>query len=260
MLKPSSRPTIGWQIATVIAVKHETSDVKTFMLRPEEWAPFSAGQHIDVRLTAPDGYQAQRSYSIASAPERVGCIDITIEQLEDGEVSPYFHQVVEPGDQIEIRGPIGGPFTWRASRGDELLLIAGGSGIVPIMSILRHRAAAGTASSVPAALIYSSRSFHHIIYRGELDDMYAADSKFHLFHTLTRRQPSNWSGGGRRVDLPMMRDALVKLRAVEGSNGRRTMCYICGPTDFVETAALHAVELGIASEDIRTERFGPTGT
>ena len=250
----------GWQLATVTAVKHETPDVKTFMLRPEEWRSFRAGQHVDVRLTAPDGYQAQRSYSIASAPERVGCIDITIEQLEDGEVSPYFHQVVEPGDQIEIRGPIGGPFTWRSSDSDRLLLIAGGSGIVPIMSILRHRAADGMAHNVPALLIFSSRTFHHIIYRGELGDMDAADPKFGLLHTLTRQQPPNWCGASRRVDFTMMQDSLGRLDALDDAANRRTMCYICGPTDFVENAALNAVELGIAPENVRTERFGPTGT
>ena len=257
----------GWHLAKVNAIKHETPDVKTFMLEPETvWSsgaqgmPFVAGQHIDVRLTAPDGYQAQRSYSIASAPERSDCIDITIEHLEDGEVSPYFHYVVEPGDQIEIRGPIGGPFTWRAKRNSRLLLVGGGSGVVPLMSMLRHRAASGLAESVPAVLLYSSRTENHIIYRGEFGDLDAADDNAAVLHTLTRHQPPGWTGRRRRVDIDLMRDALETLDALEPTATGETMCYICGPSDFVETVAQYAVELGIVPDNVRTERFGPTGT
>lgn len=258
----------GWQVATVRSVKRETADVKSFTLEPERQFRFKAGQHIDVRLTAPDGYQAQRSYSIASAPEQAESIEITIELLENGEVSPYFHQVIELGDQIEIRGPIGGPFTWQAnSANNRLLLIAGGSGIVPIMSMLRHRTASGMGDSIPALLIYSSRSADHIIYKRELHNMQSADDSLGVMHTLTRVQPSGWQGAARRVDSQMVREALVRLDKLSsaqhlGNNDgySNIMCYICGPSDFVENVATYAVELGIPPQNIRTERFGPTGT
>ena len=250
----------GWHLATVRAVKRETSDVKTFMLEPEDTFRFVAGQHIDVRLTASDGYQAQRSYSIASAPERVSSVEITIELLEDGEVSPYFHYVVEPADQIEVRGPIGGPFTWRAKPNTKLLLVGGGSGVVPLMSMLRHRAASGMAEVIPAVLLYSSRTEHHIIYRGELSDMDAADEKLSVLHTLTRHQPPGWTGRCRRVDIELMRDALDTLKGLDPGACDDIVCYICGPSDFVENVANYAVELGIAPENVLTERFGPTGT
>ena len=252
---------IGWQIATVREVERETGDVKTFTLEPDSGEfSFIAGQHIDVRLTAPDGYQAQRSYSIASSPERSDCIDITVELLEDGEVSPYFHYVVEPGDQIEFRGPIGGPFTWKADANARLLLIGGGSGIVPLMSMLRHRAASGNADTIPAVLLYSSRTDHHIIYRGELEDMDTADGNLSVLHTLTRHQPPGWSGMRRRVDIEMVRDALEMLKGSGDAESGEILCYICGPSDFVENSAQFAVEIGIAAENVKTERFGPTGT
>ena len=264
MIAPINR---GWQLATVSAIKRETEDVKTFTLQPElPWFDgasghsFIAGQHIDVRLTAPDGYQAQRSYSIASAPESAPQFDITIELLEDGEVSPYFHHVLEPGDQIEFRGPIGGPFTWRARRETRLLLVGGGSGIVPLMSILRHRIASGVAERVPAVLLYSSRTAQHIIYRGELDDIDETDTKASIIHTLTRHQPAGWAGRRRRVDAEMTRDALATLDDLGAASNDATMCYICGPSDFVETVADYAVELGFPPHNVRTERFGPTGT
>lgn len=257
----------GWQIATVKSVTRETDDVKTFMLEPDTpWParfgglPFAAGQHIDVRLTAPDGYQAQRSYSIASAPERNSGIDITVELLEDGEVSPYFHYVLEPEDQIEIRGPIGGPFSWRAKPNTKLLLVGGGSGVVPLMSMLRHRVASELTNSIPAALLYSSRTEEHIIYDGELNGMDKVDDKLAVLHTLTRHQPPGWTGRRRRVDIDLMRDALDVLDALDPDVGGEVLCYICGPSDFVENSAHFAVELGIAPENIRTERFGPTGT
>ena len=254
-------PNIGWQLATVSNVKRETADVKSFTLVPKnERFRFVAGQHIDVRLTAPDGYQAQRSYSIASAPEREDGIDITIELLEDGEVSPYFHYVVEPDDQIEMRGPIGGPFTWLATPETKLLLVGGGSGVVPLMSMLRHRIASGVADGVPTVLLYSSRTDQHIIYRDELENMDAEDEKMEVLHTLTRHQPSGWNGRRRRVDLELMRDALATLEAIDSDAGGKLVSYICGPSDFVENSAQFAVELGIAPENVKTERFGPTGT
>ena len=254
---------VGWQLATVRSVIRETADVKTFSLEPEggEFS-FVAGQHVDVRLTAPDGYQAQRSYSIASAPERSECIDITVELLEDGEVSPYFHYVVEPGDRVEFRGPIGGPFTWRANadKDSRLLLVGGGSGIVPLISMLRHRAAAAISNAIPAVLLYSSRTDHHIIYRDELKRMDAKDAKLSVMHTLTRHQPPGWSGGRRRVDIDMMADAIKVLKELADGSDGDVLCYVCGPSDFVENCAQYAVELGITPENVRTERFGPTGT
>lgn len=260
MSEAESSTNRGWHLTTVKAIKRETGDVKTFALEPVDGFRFLAGQHIDVRLTAPDGYQAQRSYSIASAPERASRVDITIELLEDGEVSPYFHYVVEPDDQIEIRGPIGGPFTWRAKPNMKLLLVGGGSGIVPLMSMLRHRAASGMAETIPAVLLYSSRTEHHIIYRDELDDMDATDDNLSVLHTLTRHQPPGWTGRRRRVDVELMRDALETLDRLDPDAHGNIACYICGPSDFVENVANYAVELGITPQNIRTERFGPTGT
>ena len=257
----------GWHVASVVAVKRETEDVKTFTLKPQsQWVkkssglPFLAGQHVDVRLTAPDGYQAQRSYSIASAPERSSCIDITVELLEDGEVSPYFHYVVQPGDEIEIRGPIGGPFTWISDSNSRLLLVGGGSGVVPLMSMLRHRVASGASNKIPAVLLYSSRTENHIIYRGELSDMDAADQNLTVMHTLTRHQPPEWTGRRRRVDIDLTRDALSALDELTSASNYETLCYICGPSDFVEIVAQYAVDLGISPDNVRTERFGPTGT
>ena len=253
--------TRGWQLATVVAVKRETADVKSFTLEPDI-GPFRfiAGQHVDIRLTAPDGYQAQRSYSIASAPKNGDVFDITIELLEDGEVSPYFHHVVEKGDRVEFRGPVGGPFTWRAKAGMRLLLVGGGSGIVPLMSMLRQRIESDVAAMVPAVLLYSSRTDQHIIYRDELTKMDSADSKLAVLHTLTRHQPPGWAGRRRRVDLELMRDASDTLGKLDSGSDGEVVCYICGPSDFVENSAQFAVELGIAPENVKTERFGPTGT
>ena len=249
----------GWQLARVKAVRNETPTVKSFDLEPETWRKFRAGQHIDVRLTAPDGYQAQRSYSIASAPERVGELEITIELLEDGEVSPYFHEVVQPGDEIEFRGPIGGPFTWHHSVAGALLLVAGGSGVVPLMSMLRHRGSA-QATDIPALLLYSARTEEDLIYRERLQQMESAESNLTVWFTLTRNAPLEWQGYSRRVDAAMLHDALGILPASRDVTPTRTRCYICGPTDFVENVAKLTVAAGIHEADIRTERFGPTGT
>ena len=216
---------ISWQIATVTAIKPETPRVKTFTLALPEWTEHRPGQHYDVRLTAPDGYQAQRSYSIASEPERRGEIDLTVEYLEDGEVSAYMHEVLVPGDQIEVRGPIGGYFVWQAGTKEPLLLVAGGSGIVPLMAMLRHRAATG--STVPARLLYSSRSYEDVIYRKELDELAAAGTGLELFHTLTRSQPPGWTGYARRIDTQMLREVAAPL-------GPMATVYLCGPTLLVE--------------------------
>jgi ferredoxin-NADP reductase len=244
------KPTIDWQIATVSDVILETAKVKTFTLALPAWTRHRPGQHYDVRLTAEDGYQAQRSYSIASAPEREGEIDITVERIEDGEVSTYMHDVLIPGDRIEVRGPIGGYFVWEASMTEPLLLICGGSGVVPLMSMIRHRIDAGAMN--PTRLLYSSRTFEDIIYYSELEKLREADGGLQIFHTLTRSQPGGWNGYVRRIDKDM-------LNEVAGPLGRSVQVYICGPTLLVEAAANTLVKIGIDSILIRTERFGPTG-
>lgn len=241
---------LEWQISTVVKVRVETYNVKTFTLALPNWMRHQAGQHYDVRLTAPDGYQAQRSYSIASSPEQMGEIELTVERLEDGEVSTYLHDVLIMGDQVELRGPIGGYFVWDANMGGPLLLIAGGSGIVPLMAMLRHRQAAG--SKVPARLLYSSRSYDDIIYRGELDQLGKDHSGLEVFHTLTRKQPAGWPGYSRRIDMAMLEEVAKPF-------GRELKAYICGPTALVEGVANGLVALGIPPSQIRTERFGPTG-
>lgn len=245
-----ARAPIAWQVATVREIRNETPRVKTFTLSLPQWVRHRAGQHYDVRLTAPDGYQAQRSYSVASEPERVGEIDLTVEYLEEGEVSAYMHEVLVPGDLIEVRGPIGGYFVWEADMGGPLLLVAGGSGIVPLMSMLRHRAASN--STVPARLLYSSRSIDEVIYLGELETLAATGGGLEVFHTLTRSHPSGWDGYARRIDRAM-------LEEVARPFGARSRVYVCGPTPLVEAAANFLVDAGVPQSQIRTERFGPTG-
>ena len=244
------KPTLNWQIASVTGIKSETSSVKTFTLKLPAWMHHRAGQHYDIRLTAEDGYQTQRSYSIASEPEREGEVDITVERLNDGEVSSYLHDVLIVGDRIEMRGPIGGYFVWEANMTGSLLLVAGGSGVVPLMSMLRHRVAAR--ANNPTALLYSSRSFEDVIYYNELDALNKANSGLKVFHTLTRSQPADWKGYARRIDEAM-------LKEVAGPLGRSAQVFICGPTLMVESAANALVKIGIDSNRIRTERFGPTG-
>jgi len=244
------KPTLNWQIASITNIKPETADVKTFTLKLPAWMRHRAGQHYDIRLTAEDGYQTQRSYSIASEPEREGEVDLTVERVQDGEVSSYLHDVVIPGDRLEVRGPIGGYFVWEASMTDPLLLVAGGSGVVPLMAMLRHRAA--VRANNPTALLYSSRSFEDIIYTSELDHLSKTNGGLKIFHTLTRSQPADWKGYARRIDEAM-------LREVAGPLGRSAQVFICGPTLMVESAANALVKIGINSNQIRTERFGPTG-
>jgi ferredoxin-NADP reductase len=205
---------------------------------------------VDVRLTAEDGYQAERSYSIASTPEEAPRVTLTIERIDDGEVSPYLTEELRVGDKLELRGPIGGYFVWEARLGGPLLLVAGGSGIVPLMAMLRHRAAA--ASLVPTRLLYSSRSLEDVIYRDELDHLRMSSPMLAVVQTLTRAQPPGWTGYTRRIDSQM-------LREVAWSVDQRPLAYICGPTPFVETAAASLVTLGHEPVRIKTERFGPTG-
>jgi ferredoxin-NADP reductase len=241
---------LEWQISTVVEVRLETQSVKTFTMSLPNWMPHRAGQHYDVRLTAPDGYQAQRSYSIASSPEQIGEIELTVERLEEGEVSTYLHDVLIVGDQVELRGPIGGYFVWEANMGGPLLLVAGGSGIVPLMAMIRHWRVAG--SGVPVRLLYSSRTYDDIIYRQELDQLHREHAGLEVFHTLTREQPPGWDGYGRRIDMRILEEVASPL-------GKELKAYICGPTALVEGVANGLVALGISPDQVRTERFGPTG-
>jgi ferredoxin-NADP reductase len=225
-----------WQIATVAAVKRETPRVKSYRLELPMWMPHLPGQHYLVRLTAPDGYQAQRSYSVASSPLDEGTIELTIDLLDGGEVSPYFHEVVVVGDQVEVRGPFATYFVWR---GEPALLIGGGSGVVPLMAMLRHRRQA--MPEVPMRLVYSVRSAEDLIYADELGE----DARV----TFTRESPPDWSGHAGRIDRSLIGDALLP----DG------VTFICGSTPFVAAAEELAVEAGVDPARIRTERFGPTG-
>jgi ferredoxin-NADP reductase len=237
-----------WQIATVSAIRRETERASSFTLSLPAWRPHRAGQHYDVRLTAADGYQAQRSYSIASPPARTGEVDLTVERIPDGEVSPYFHDVLEVGDLVEVRGPIGGYFVWEPAVGGPLLLVAGGSGVVPLMAMIRERAA--LADDTPTTLLYSARDTDDLIYRAELDALAAGDG-LRVLPTLTRAQPAGWTGYARRVDEPMLAEVL-------GAIGPSPLVYACGPTLLVETVAAGLVNLGVSADRIRTERFGPS--
>ena len=223
--------------------------MSTLRLDVPAWPGHLAGQHVDVRLTADDGYQAQRSYSIASPPGD-SRLAITVERLDDGEVSPYLVGELKVGDKLELRGPIGGYFVWKADDARPLLLIAGGSGIVPLMGMLRHRKAVGNKDL--ARLLYSSRSIEDIIYKDELDRLTSSDDGLTVVHTLTRSQPGGWKGYGRRIDRDMVRD-------VAWPKEQAPAVFICGPTAFVETAADLLVELGYQPGLIKTERFGATG-
>ena len=240
---------LNWKLGEVVELIDETPRVRSIVLDVPEWPGHRAGQHVDVRLTAEDGYQAQRSYSIASPPDQ-NRLMLTVERLSDGEVSPYLVDELRPGDVIELRGPIGGYFVWEARIGGPLLLVAGGSGIVPLMAMLRHRAASGSTES--ARLIYSSRSFEDIIFREELERLSARSDGVEVIHTLTRSQPPGWSGYARRIDAQMLADTAFPPAS-------RPVTYICGPTSFVEAASRALVLLGHEAKRIRTERFGPTG-
>jgi len=232
---------LSWLVAEVIDSVTETPSVRTLVLNIPDWPGHRAGQHVDVRLTAEDGYQAERSYSIGSAPGMP--LALTVELLKDGEVSPYLVEEVVPGDRFELRGPIGGYFVWDADGSDEpIFLVAGGSGVVPLMSMLRHRRAVG--SNVPAKLLYSSRTLADVIYRTELDEIGAE-----VIQTLTREQPPGWKGYGRRVDAEM-------LGEVQFPPEQNPRVFVCGPTRFVEAVADALVGLGHRPGRIRTERFG----
>jgi len=241
---------LTWRLGRVVRRIDETARVKTLVLDVPDWPGHQAGQHVDVRLTAPDGYQAQRSYSIASAPDGSGHVAITVERIEDGEVSPYLSDVLVEGDQLELRGPIGGYFVWSPDLGGPLLLVAGGSGICPLMAMLRLRVAQG--SRVPTRLLYSSRSLEDVIYRQELDALVARADGLQVFHTLTRAQPEGWTGYTRRIDHDML--AEVAFEAAQ-----EPLNMVCGPTPLVEAVATTLVGLAHSPDRVKTERFGPTG-
>jgi ferredoxin-NADP reductase len=235
---------LTWLPAAVAGVVHETPRVRTLELDVSDWPGHRAGQHLDVRLTAEDGYQAQRSYSIASAPG--DGVALTIERLDDGEVSPYLVDEAREGDQFEVRGPIGGYFVWDGDEPEPVLLVAGGSGVVPLMAMARHRARIG--SETPMRLVYSSRTWTDVVYRDELETL-----GIEIVHTLTREQPPDWTGYSRRID----RDLLAEI-AWPASESPRV--YVCGSTRFVDAAADGLLELGYDAAWIRTERFGATGS
>jgi ferredoxin-NADP reductase len=240
---------LSWRLAEVAEVRPETERVATLALQVPDWDGHLPGQHLDVRLTAEDGYTAERSYSIASAPDGEQ-VELAVERLDDGEVSPYLTQELRAGDQLELRGPVGGYFVWEPGRGGPLLLVAGGSGVVPLMAMLRHRAA--TASQVPTRLLYSSRSLDDVIFREELERLAAAGDGLTVTHALTRAQPPGWTGYARRIDA-------VMLEEVGWRPGERPLAYVCGPTRLVEAVAGQLVALGHDPARVRTERFGPTG-
>ena len=228
-----------WQVATVTAIKTETPTVKSFRFALPMWMPHLPGQHYDVRLTAPDGYVAERSYSIASSPLDGGEIELTIDRLADGEVSPYFHDVVQAGDQVEVRGPFTSYFVWRGIEPEPIVLVGGGSGVVPLMAMLRHRRRA--MPEVDMRLLYSVRTAHDVIYANELDG--------ETILTYTREPPRGWSGHTGHVDATLVGEAAA---------GAMT-AYVCGSNGFVETASTLLLDAGLRAAWIRTERFGPTG-
>ena len=251
-------PRLTWRVATVAEVVDETTHARTLRLDVPGWPGHRAGQHVDVRLTAPDGYQTERSYSIASAPpvasdhgtSATSRIELTVERLTTGEVSPYLTGELRAGDGLELRGPIGGYFVWTVPEGGPLFLIAGGSGVVPLAAMVRLRSVRG--SAVQARLLYSARTQDALYYRAELDALAALRTGFGVAYALTREQPSGWSGFTRRVDREM-------LAEVGWSAAERPRIFVCGPTAFVEAVASACVALGHAPERIKTERFGATG-
>lgn len=245
MVGAAVRGRLSWQLASVAEIVRETARVHTIVLDVPEWSEHRAGQHLDIRLTAEDGYRAEREYSIASAPGEPAAI--TVERLEDGEVSSYLVGEIRVGDAFEVRGPLGGYFVWGPEDGGPLLLVAGGSGVVPLRSMLRHRDRSG--SDVPIRLLYSSRSLDEVIYRTELDE---AIDGVEVVYTLTRSQPPGWDGYARRVDAAL-------LREVAWPPEERPHTFVCGPTSFVETVARELVQLGYWPERVKTERFGASG-
>ena len=235
---------LGWRTASIAEVRPETPRVKTIALDVPGWPGHRAGQHVDIRLTAEDGYQAERSYSIA-APEDGERVELTVEEIDDGEVSPYLTAEARAGDELEIRGPVGGYFVWDSDYPGPILLVGGGSGVVPLMAMIRQRGA------IPTTLVYSARTLADVIYRDELERL--AGGGLDVVLTLTRTQPDGWAGHSRRVDAELLAD-------VAPPPDQRPLAFVCGPTPFVEAVALALVDLGHDPGLVKTERFGPTGT
>ena len=249
---PVSPPRLDWRVATVVEVRRETPRARTLILDVPQWPGHRAGQHVDVRLVAEDGYQTQRSYSIASPPEDAS-VALTIERIDDAEVSPYLCDVLRVGDGLEVRGPIGGYFVWDVAQGGPLLLVAGGSGVVPLMAMLRHhaRAEASVRERVAVRMLYSARAWEDVIYREELQ-LLAQRPEVQVTFTLTRDVPPDWRGCRRRIDRAM-------LEEVSWPASEMPHAFVCGPTPLVESVATLLVELGHDPARVRTERFGPTG-
>jgi ferredoxin-NADP reductase len=239
-----------WYVGKVIALHDETRTARTIALEVSDWPGHVAGQHVDVRLTAPDGYSAVRSYSIASGPNGDRRVELTIERLPDGEVSPYLTQELTVGDLLELRGPIGEWFVWRTDQTEPIQLLAGGSGIVPLMSMIRSRAAAGR--SAPFRLLYSVREPAAVFYRDELQSLSGRDQALRITYAYTRAAPENWTRAPARIDAALIASATWPSNLVP-------TCYVCGPTTFVESAAGLLITSGHSADKIRTERFGPTG-
>jgi ferredoxin-NADP reductase len=239
-----------WRVGTVVALHDETATARTITLEVPDWTGHAAGQHVDVRLTAPDGYSAVRSYSIASAPNSERRIQLTVERLPDGEVSPYLTQELAVGDRLELRGPIGGWFVWRTEQAEAIQLIAGGSGIVPLMAMIRSRASTG--STAPFRLLYSVREPARLFYRDELRALSDQDGALKLTYAYTRATPKDWPRPPGRIDAALIASTTWPSRLAP-------TCYVCGPTSFVESAAGFLSASGHGPDHIRTERFGPTG-
>jgi ferredoxin-NADP reductase len=250
MARAAIQRRLSWLAGEVVDLVDETPRVRSLVLSVPGWPGHRAGEHVDVRLTAEDGYVAERSYSIASAPDDGERVTLTVERIDDGEVSPYLTEELRAGDPLELRGPIGGYFAWRVDDGGPLLLVAGGSGVCPLMAMLRHRAA--RRSTVPTRLLYSSRTIDDVIYRAELDRLSGEGGGLEVIHTLTRAQPPGWTGQSRRIDAAM-------LAEVAWPASERPLAYVCGPTPLVESVAGALVQLGHDAGRVRTERFGPTG-
>jgi ferredoxin-NADP reductase len=243
---------VTWQLATVKAIKQETPHAKSFTLSLPSWTPHLAGQHYDLRLTAEGGYQAERSYSIASPPEQTGEVELTVEIIADGEVSGYLHEGVAVGDEMEVRGPIGGYFVWRGeASAPPLLLVGGGSGVVPLMAMLRHRQR--LALRTPAVLLFSVRTPEEVIYQAELEALAKTDNSFTLLLAYTRQAQPGWAGYQRRIDAPMLAEVVSQF------GGATPQAFVCGPTGMVEAVANGLQTAGLPPELILTERFGPTG-
>jgi ferredoxin-NADP reductase len=240
---------LSWRAAQVLEVRRESASARTLVLEVPDWPGHLPGQHVDVRLTAEDGYQAQRSYSIASAPD--GALELTVERLADGEVSPYLTDALRPGNLLELRGPIGGWFVWRPGEQTPVQLLGGGSGVVPLMAMVRTRVANG--SPTPMRLLYSTRTPDTVLYGDELRRLAQRDPTLRVDLVYTRHAPEGWEGPVGRLDR-------ARLATLAWPPAAAPACFVCGPTGFVEAVADLLVDQGYPSERIKTERFGPTGS